>query len=86
VIGRSFEGTIWTFDRGAYETYYCCFVKLQQYDRYDVPEREGDRIVMDLFNIDGKFNSEWVQIAITIDREANTIRLLRAGPFTRMNP
>jgi hypothetical protein len=27
-----------------------------------------------------------VQIAITIHREADTIRLLRAGPFTRLAP
>ena len=85
-IGESYEETIWTFDRGAYETYSCCFLKFQQYGRYDVLESEEDRIVLELFNIDGKFNSERVQIAITIDRGNDTIRLLRAGPFTRMGP
>jgi hypothetical protein len=83
-IGETFEETIWTFDRSTYETYSCCFVKFQQYGRYDIAESEGDTITLELFNINGKFKSERVTIAITIDREADTIRLLRAGPFTRM--
>jgi hypothetical protein len=85
-VGESYEETIWTFDRGAYETYSCCFIKYQQYGRYDIIESERDKIVLELFNINGKFNSERVSITITIDREAETIRLLRAGPFTRMDP
>ena len=85
-IGESFEETIWTFDRGTYETYSCCFVKFQQYWRYDITKSEGDKLTLHLFNIDGKFNSERVTIAIRIEREADTIRPLRAGPFTRMAP
>jgi hypothetical protein len=85
-IGETFEETIWVFDRGTYETYSCCFVKFQMYGRYDILESESDKLILELFNINGKFNSERVQIAISIDREADTIRLLRAGPFTRMVP
>ncbi len=85
-IGESFAETFWAFDRGSYETYSCCFVKFQQYGRYDIIESEGDKIVLQLFNVDGNFNSERVQVAITIDREADTLRLLRAGPFIRMAP
>ncbi len=85
-IGETFEETIWSFDRGTYETYSCCFVKFQQYGRYDIADSEEDKIVLELFNINGKFNSERVTISISIDREADTIRLLRAGPYTRMAP
>lgn len=85
-VGESYEETIWTFDRGAYENHSCCFIKFQQFGRYDVIESEGDRIVLELFNINGKLNSERVQILITIDREAGTIRVLRGGPYTRMDP
>ncbi|MCJ7659108.1 MAG: hypothetical protein MUO67_08160 [Anaerolineales bacterium] len=85
-ISESFQETIWAFDRGTYETDSCCFVKFQQYGRYDILESEGDKLILELFNIDGKFNSERVSIAITIDRQADTISLLRAGPFTRMAP
>jgi hypothetical protein len=41
---------------------------------------------LELFNINGKFNSERVQIAIRIDREADTLKIVRGGPFTRMAP
>jgi hypothetical protein len=85
-IGETFEETIWVFDRGTYETYSCCFAKFQQYGSYDIADSEGDKLTLELFNINGKFNSERVTIAIRIDREADTIRLLRAGPFTRMVP
>jgi hypothetical protein len=56
------------------------------YGRYDILESEGDKIILDLFHINGKLNSERVQIRVNIDREADTIKLLRAGPFTRMLP
>jgi hypothetical protein len=86
VVGESYVETTWYFDRGTYETYTCCFVEFQQFGRYDILESEGDKIVLDLFNIDGKFNSERVQIGITIDREKDTIKLPGAGPFTRTGP
>jgi len=86
VVGESFEETYWTFDRGTYETYSCCFIEYHQYGRYDILESEGDKIILDLFHINGKLNSERVQIRVNIDREADTISLLRAGPFTRMLP
>jgi len=85
-VGESFQETTWIFDGGTYETYTCCFVEFQQYGRYDILESEGDKIVLELFNIDGKFNSERFSIAITIDREADTIKLPGAGPFTRITP
>ena len=85
-IGESYLETYWAFDRGTYETVSCCFVKFQQYGRYDILESEGDKLVLELFNIDGKFNSERGQIGITIDRQADTIRLPGAGPFIRISP
>ncbi len=86
VVGESYLETTWYFDRGTYETYTCCFVKFQQFGRYDILESGGDKIVLDLFNINGKFNSERVQLGITIDREADTIKIPGAGPFTRTMP
>ena len=85
-VGESFLEVNWTFDGGNYETYTCCFQEFHQYGRYTVLESEGDRLMLELFNIDGKFNAERVQIMVTIDRQADTISLLRAGPFTRISP
>ena len=86
VVGESFEETYWTFDSGTYETHSCCFMDYHQYGRYDILESEGDTIILELFHINGKLNSERVQIRVKIDREADTIKLLRAGPFERMSP
>ena len=85
-VGESFSETYWTFDGGNYETYTCCFVEFQQYGRYTVLESEGDRLMLEFFNIDGKFNSERFQAIVKIDRQADTISLLRGGPFTRISP
>lgn len=85
-VGESFEETIWIFDRGTYETYSCCFMEYHQYGRYDIVESQGDEIVLELFNINGRLNTERFQIVVTIDRQEDTIRVLRAGPFTRMRP
>jgi hypothetical protein len=85
-VGESFSQSYWYFDRGTYETTTCCFVEFQQYGRYNILESGGDRLILDLFNIDGKFNSEHVQIMIRIDRQADTISMARAGPFTRVVP
>ena len=85
-IGESYSETFWTFERGTYETYTCCFVQFEQFGRYNILESDGDKLVLELFNIDGKFNSERVPIAISIDRQGDTIRMARAGPFTRLAP
>ena len=85
-VGESFSETYWTFDGGNYETYTCCFVEYQQYGRYTILESEEDRLLLELFNIDGKFNSERFQVMVKIDKEADTISLMRAGPFTRITP
>jgi hypothetical protein len=86
VVGESYSETYWTFGRGTYETYTCCFVKFQQYGRYDIVESEGDTMILELFNIDGRFNSERVQIGVRLDREADTIDITGSGPFTRLIP
>jgi len=85
-VGESFSETYWTFEGGNYETYTCCFVEYQQYGRYTILESEEDRLLLELFNIDDKFNSERFQVMVKIDREADTISLMRAGPFTRITP
>lgn len=86
VPGESYSETFWNFSRGTFETYSCCFVKFQQYGRYDIGESKGDTITLVLFNIDGNFSSERVQIGIRIDRETDTIRILGGGPYTRNLP
>ena len=86
IVGESFNETFWTFESGTYETTTCCFTRFQQYGRYDILESEGDTMTLVLFNIDGRFNSERVQIKVRIDREAGTIKLTGVGPLERISP
>lgn len=85
-IGESFSETYWTFDGGNYEVYTCCFVESHQYGRYAILESDEDSLVLELFNIDGKFNSDRFQVNVKIDRQSDTIQVLRQGPFTRISP
>ena len=86
VPGESYAETFWNFNRGTYETYTCCFVKFQQYGRYDIVKSEGDVLTLEFFNTNGKFNSERFQVAISIDRETDTIKIQGGGTFVRNMP
>jgi hypothetical protein len=86
IVGETYLETFWTFASGTYETSSCCFVRFQQYGSYNVLESEGDTLTLELFNIDGNFSSERVQIIVLIDREADTIKLTGGGELTRLNP
>jgi hypothetical protein len=85
-VGESFSETTWIFDGGNYEVYTCCFVESQQYGRYAILESGEDSLLLELFNINGRFNSERFQVNVMIDRDVDTIRVLRQGPFTRISP
>lgn len=85
VVGESFQETTWTFLRGAYQLYSCCFVEQEQRGGYQVIESQGDKIVLELFN-PGKFNAERTSIQIRIDRVNDTVTIQGNGPFTRGRP
>jgi len=86
VVGESALETTWTFDRGAYQVYSCCFVRSSQSGRYAILESQGHTLVLELFNRDGDFTSERTSLKLLIDREDQTLQIQRTGPFTRMRP
>ena len=86
VVGESQLEVFWSFDRGSYEYYACCFVKDQQTGRYAVIKSEGDSLYLELFNRDGDTRAEPVEIKIVIDRKAGTIKVTGGGEFTRVMP
>ncbi|MEJ2263506.1 MAG: hypothetical protein P8X95_08670 [Anaerolineales bacterium] len=86
VVGESPLETWWTFDRGAYELSACCFVKTSETGRYEILKSEGDSLTLGLFNRNGDVSGSRAQIKIVIDREAETLRIQRAGPFERVGP
>ena len=86
IVGESDLEVFWTFDRGAYEYYACCFVKAQQTGRYAVIKSEGDDLYIELFNRDGDTRSEPFGMKIVVNREAGTIKIPGSGEFTRVMP
>lgn len=86
IVGESQLEVYWTFDRGTYEYYACCFVKAQQTGRYAVIKSEGDSLYLELFNPDGNTRAEPVEIKIIINQQAGTIKVSGGGEFTRTLP
>ena len=86
IVGESQLEVYWTFDRGRYEYYACCFVKMQQTGRYAVIKSEGDSLYLEFFNPDGDTRAEPVEIKIVINREEGTLNIPGSGELTRTLP
>jgi hypothetical protein len=86
VIAESAQESFWTFDNGTYSRYECCFAEVSETGRYEIIKSEEDKLVLELFNRNGSVKAERAQIAVAIDRDGGTIKIGRAGPFTRDVP
>jgi len=86
VDGESQLEINWRFDRGTFEYYACCFSgELHQKGRYRILESEDEVISLELFNIQGGLTRGPVEVRITVDKEADTVSIQGAGPFSRTN-
>jgi hypothetical protein len=80
----------WIFDRGSFADDGCCFGNVSISGSYRILESEGDTITIELYHMDGSQNStpvNWdttTSLKITIDRENETIKVGRNGPYTRV--
>ena len=86
VVGESALEEYWSFDRGTYHVYTCCFIRSNQSGRYDIVESQGDTLVLELFDRDGDITFERTSLKLVIDRENDTLTIQRGGPFTRSGP
>jgi hypothetical protein len=86
VVAEPAQESFWTFDNGTYSMYACCFAEQSETGRYEILESEGDRLVLELYNRNGSVKADRAQIAITIDQDAGTIKIGRAGPYVRDVP
>jgi hypothetical protein len=84
IAGETYQEVSWTFDRGTFEYYSCCFSgESHLAGRYRITKSEETRIVLELFNIRGGATSGPGEIGIKIDRESDTLSIQATGPFTR---
>ena len=93
--GEQQEESWWTFRQGlvgTFEHYVCCFVEIVQSGNYTVLNSDGDTLVLELFNVRGHASGmslepdSTAEVRIQIDRQADTIKIDRTGPFIRTGP
>jgi hypothetical protein len=70
----------WTFDNGTYDFYQCCNHLGQEQGRYRVIESKGNVLLIELLN------SDWGELRLVIDREADTLVIQNGRPFVRVLP
>jgi hypothetical protein len=77
---------------GTFEYYACCFVEIQQSGNYAILKSDEGTLVLEPFNIKCHVSrmsvspDTKVEVRIKIDREADTIKIDRTGPFIRIGP
>jgi hypothetical protein len=85
----------WTFRQGlvgTFEHYSCCFVEVVQSGNYTVLKSDEETLVLELFNVRGHLSGmslepdSTAEVRIQIDRQADTIKIDRTGPFIRTGP
>ena len=85
----------WTFRQGivgTFEHYACCFVEVLQSGNYTVLNSDEETLVLELFNVRGHLSGislkpdTAAEVRIKIDRQADTIKIDRTGPFVRRGP
>jgi hypothetical protein len=95
IDGESQLESWWTFRQGlvgTFEYYACCFVETQQAGNYAILKSDEGTLVLELFNVKGHVSrmsispDTRVEVRIKIDREADTIKIDRTGPFIRTGP
>jgi hypothetical protein len=87
VSGETYLETVWTFDRGSFEFYTCCFAgEIHQTGRYRILESKEDILIIELFNIKGAGTGGRGKMRLVIDKEADTLVIQAGGPHTRVVP
>jgi len=87
VSGETYLETVWTFDRGSFEFYTCCFAgEMHQTGRYRILDSKENILTIELFNIKGSGTGGRGKMRLVIDREADTLVIQRGGPHTRVVP
>jgi hypothetical protein len=92
VVGEPHQTDTWLFERGKFQNSACCFGKAYLSGDYRVLESEENRIVLELFNIDGQQGSMPVppDARLTIELELHpaddTLDIGPSGPYLRQTP
>ena len=87
VSGETYLEAEWTFDRGSFEFYTCCFAgEIHQTGRYRILESKENILTIELFNVQGSGTDGSGEMRLVIDREADTLVIQGGRPFERVVP
>ena len=92
IPAESAQETNWVFDHGYFSMDSCHFVESYFFGNYYLSARQENKLTLELINLKGQnggmvlFNDDAMTIIITIDPEADTIKVSNDGPYARVSP
>ncbi len=92
IVGESAQEISWDFDNGYFSVGSCCFVKSYFSGYYVVTERAENKLVLELYNLQGQngdivlHRDDTLYAEIQIDTEKDSLIINSKGPYTRIKP
>jgi hypothetical protein len=92
IPAESAQETYWVFDHGYFSIDSCCFVESYFSGTYYISDRQENELTLELINLQGQnggtvlFKDDAMTIVISIDPDADTIRVSNDGPYARISP
>jgi hypothetical protein len=84
LAGEQHLTVVWSFDRGAFSYSACCFnIDTFQTGSYGILESEGDRLLLELFNVKGGSPGVGGEILVKINRGNGTLSIGGTAPYER---
>ena len=91
IPSESAQTTNWVFDHGYFSMDSCCFVESYFSGNYYISARQENKLTLELINLKGQngdtvlFKDDAMTIVISIDPEADTIKVGKDGPYARIS-
>jgi hypothetical protein len=86
VSGETYLEVRWIFNNGFFEYHSCCFNgEYHAKGRYRILKNEGNKITLELFNVQGDGTIKGGEIVITVNEEENTIKIGSGGDYVRLD-
>jgi len=92
IPSESAQTTNWDFYNWTFTLDTCCFYEAYYSGYYRVVESKDNQLTLELYNMQGQnggtvlYKDDTITIVITIDHEADTIKIYSDGPYARIGP
>ncbi len=86
VSGETYLEARWFFNSGTFEYHSCCFGgEFYSKGRYRILKNEGDKITLELFNVQGDGTFAGGEIILIIDKKQDTLKIVGGGEYVRLD-